>query len=592
MSDRLVSIVIPYYNEPELLRECLCSIYSNTGYRAFEVIVVDDASPGGGCGRFLSEFPQTRFLRKEKNGGFVPSCNSGAEAASGELLLFLNHDTTVTPGWLAAMVDTFEAVPEAGVVGSKLVFPDSGLVQHAGGFYRKENRLWAVQYKRAPAAHPLVNRRRRVQWVTGACLLIEKELFFKVGKFDPNDIIEDQDLCFKVRRLGKQVLYCPESMVYHVEDSTGIISFNLLYWYQRFLTRWGDEMVFDDEAVYSQDGFDPEFVNRVAGLGEGFNFNYVLMAADMLGLDGPRSQRKFIDGKSEEHLIRHLLDRTRKQAAAYSNHFVEMSQRLRFKLGMVRFRAGHFTEADMLFSSLTTGDSGHSYPHQGLIMLALCDSARTHFRRAAYRLEAAEFPVEHEYMRTVALILRHGLLAGLGRAGEAEETGRRIEQIVCEGSNKFRYKVCRLLVQISEALLAAGMGREVRALVDFMMNILARCEGSLLSISTAFSGGHRYSVTTLLANAGSICERLGQFDDALELYERAYALTGDGCRDLALSIHYHLGTSNLQLGRDKEARGHLERVLELEPGHGKALEYLEQLLLEPEQIAAAPSGAM
>jgi GT2 family glycosyltransferase/tetratricopeptide (TPR) repeat protein len=594
MSDRLVSIIIPYYNEPELLRDCLDSIYSSTGYSAFEVIVVDDASPGGGCDMLWKEFPDTQFIRKEKNGGFVASCNSGAGAASGEFLLFLNHDTRVTRGWLSAMVDTFDDVPEAGVVGSKLVFPDSGLIQHAGGIYRKGDGLWALQYKRAPASHPLVNRRCEVQWVTGACFMIEKGLFFEVGQFDPGDIIEDQDICFKVRRLGKKVIYCPESMVYHIQDSTGIISFNLRYWYQQFLARWGDEIVFDDEDIYSRDRFDPEFVNRVAGLGEGSNFNYVLMAIDILGLDDAESQRDFIEGKSEGYLISNLLDRTRERAQAYSNHFVEMSQRLRFKLGMVRFKAGDFTEADMLFSSLTTGHGGQSYPHERMIMLALCDIGREHFRRGAYRLGVAEFPVEHEHMQAVALILRHGLHAGLGRDEEAEETRRRIEEFVDGGSNKFRYKVCRKLVEIAEALLSAGMGGEVRALVGFMIDILARCEEGLLTISTAFSGGHRYTVTTLLANAGSICERLGEFNDALELYERAYALMGDGCRDLALSIHYHLGTLNLELGHMDEAELHLAQTLELEPGHGKALKYLERLLLESEleEIAVAPSGGM
>jgi len=589
MSDKTVSVIIPYYNEPELLRQCLRSIYSNTVYSPFEAIVVDDGSPDHAVDKLRGEFVWARFIRKERNGGFAASCNSGADAASGRYLLFLNHDTTVTRGWMSAMVKTLADEPAAGIVGSKLVYPDSELIQHAGGVYRREDGLWILRYKRAPASYYLVNRRCEVQWVTGACLMIERNLFYEAGKFDPRDMVEDQDLCFQVRRKGYRVIYCPESTVYHIQDSTDIISFNLRYWYNNFVERWRDYMVLDDEDMYSGDGFDPKFVNGIAALGEGWNFNYVLTAIDLLGTYDAESQQEFIAGKSQEQLIQTLLARL-KEKPDHSTHEMEMFERLKFTLGVVRLRAGHFTEADMLFSSTSTEYSDQSYPHERMIMLAVCDIGRKHFRRAAYRLSRTEFADKYGYFKPTAMILQYKLSKWLGRTEQADTLLQLVEEYIESNENNLLYKLCRKLVDVAELFAESGMDCEAGELVWFLTRILARCEARLQGLSTLFAGGHRYSVCHLLANAGSLYERLGRRAQALELYKHAHSLIDDSCRELAVSIHFHLGTLNFESGQYIEARRQLERTLALEPDHGKAKELLDQLTVRTEATTAAMGG--
>ena len=91
--------------------------------------------------RAIAKIPGVVFLRNEKNEGFIASCNRGAEKARGSYLVFLNNDTEVTQGWLRALRETFELEPRAGLVGSKLVFPD-GRLQEAGGIIWRDATGW------------------------------------------------------------------------------------------------------------------------------------------------------------------------------------------------------------------------------------------------------------------------------------------------------------------------------------------------------------------------------------------------------------------------------------------------------------------
>ncbi len=201
-----VSIIIPAFGGPLLTFTCLKSVHANTPAGRYEVIVIDDASPEP-LQAELSEVRGITIERNATNAGFIASCNRGAAIARGEVLLFLNNDTIVTPGWLQAILQIFEHRPQAGLVGAKLVYPD-GRLQEAGGIVWRDGSAWNCGRDDDPA-RPEHNYLREVDYCSGACLAVPAAVFRAVGGFDPRyapAYYEDTDLAFAVRAAGRGVV--------------------------------------------------------------------------------------------------------------------------------------------------------------------------------------------------------------------------------------------------------------------------------------------------------------------------------------------------------------------------------------------------
>ncbi|MBA2077455.1 glycosyltransferase [Rhodanobacter sp. PCA2] len=221
-----VSVIVPVHGKLPYTVACLRSIARHDAHAAYEVIVVDDASPDDSAS-VLGRIDGLRLLRNERNLGFIGSCNLGAAAARGEYLLFLNNDTQVTPGWLDRLLDCFVEEADCGVAGSRLVYPD-GRLQEAGGLVYADGSAW--NYGRfEDRDDPRFLYRRDVDYVSGAALMIEAALFRNVGGFDQRyapAYCEDMDLAFAVRATGRRVIYQPESLVVHCEGiSSGLDPF-------------------------------------------------------------------------------------------------------------------------------------------------------------------------------------------------------------------------------------------------------------------------------------------------------------------------------------------------------------------------------
>lgn len=248
------SIIIPVYNLAAVTRRCLDHLFALAPPSADrEVIVVDDGSRDGTPALLAEYGDRIRVVAHDRNRGYSTACNDGAAVATGEHLVFLNNDTIPLAGWLDALARAAED-DRVGIVGSKLLYPD-GTIQHAGIAFDQDRQPRHI-YVGFPGDHPAVNKPRRMQMVTGGCMLIRRDLFARVGGFDATFLngFEDVDLCLKARALGFEVAYCPESVLYHLETVSDRAVDRDPENRRAFFERWGDRIEVDDWRYYVEDG--------------------------------------------------------------------------------------------------------------------------------------------------------------------------------------------------------------------------------------------------------------------------------------------------------------------------------------------------
>lgn len=215
-----VSILIPVYNKAVYTFNCLKSILENTEGVDYEVVVVDDCSTDN-TAAMLASMENVKVVRNEENLGFLRTCNRGAALATGRYILLLNNDTQVLPGWLEALVRLAENDPAVGAVGAKLVYP-TGRLQEAGGIIWNDGSSYAYGRDDDPA-RPEYNFVRDVDYCSGACLLVRRDLWERAGGFDLRfapAYYEDTDLCFTIRQMGYRVVYQPAAVVIHREGTS------------------------------------------------------------------------------------------------------------------------------------------------------------------------------------------------------------------------------------------------------------------------------------------------------------------------------------------------------------------------------------
>jgi len=253
-----ISIIIPLYNKVEYTKQCLEALTLNTDQSlGYEVVLVDNASTDGTADYLRTLSGDVTIVTNRKNLGFAKGCNQGGRIARGRYLVFLNNDTIPHPGWLDGLIKGTEQ-DGADIVGARLLYPN-GRAQHAGVAFNEQSIGYHI-FNGFPADAPAVNRKRFMQCVTAACMLVKRELFTELGGFDEGYLngFEDVDFCLRAGERGRRILYTPESVLIHFEETSEGRKAHDEPNIRRFLARWQGKVRCDDQEFYRAEGFRTE----------------------------------------------------------------------------------------------------------------------------------------------------------------------------------------------------------------------------------------------------------------------------------------------------------------------------------------------
>lgn len=256
-----VTIVIPSYNDFELLESLIRSIKETTNPKYTDVIVVDDyCQPDNRKKLETLEDEQVKIIFREKNGGFAKAVNTGLKATNKKRdVVLLNSDIIAHQDWLEALqYGAYEFSVDTGIVGPKLLYPD-GRIQSAGSYRNTEAPEWFDHYYRfQDSNYGPANIPQYCIGVTGACMYVKREFLNYVGFLDEGFqfAFEDMDWCLRGWEAGYRSLYFPASTLTHVESATRpkhkTLSEREKQSIEYFWKKWGDW--FDKRKVRNSKG--------------------------------------------------------------------------------------------------------------------------------------------------------------------------------------------------------------------------------------------------------------------------------------------------------------------------------------------------
>lgn len=256
-----LSIIIVSFNTKEVITDCIKSVVKYTKNINYEIIVVDNGSKDGSLERIKElgkKYPQLILIDAKANLGFGKANNLGTKKAKGDYLLLLNSDTLVFDNAIAESLNRMKKIPEAGAFSCKLLNADRS-TQASGGHFPTLGNVFAWQFfiddlpiigKAVPSFHPQLgsyDRDQEIDWITGAFMLIPKEVFDKVGGFDENIFMytEEMELCFRLRKLGYKTIYHSTPSIIHLGGVSGGSAFALtsevkymIYFWKKHKPAW------------------------------------------------------------------------------------------------------------------------------------------------------------------------------------------------------------------------------------------------------------------------------------------------------------------------------------------------------------------
>jgi GT2 family glycosyltransferase len=238
-----LSIIILSYNTKDLTISCINSIVAlykqELDNNQFEIIVVDNASTDDSVAETLKlKTENLKIIENKENLGFSKGCNLGAKNANGEYLLFLNSDTEIKDQGFLKMVEYLKKNEQIGILGGALKNEDGTSQPSAGKFYNLLNLFLAmVGLERVGFLRESPKQIQKVDWVSGASLMIKKKVFEKIGGFEKELFMyaEDIELCFRANKKSFPTYFYPGVMLFHKEHGSSNRTFAILNIYKGIL---------------------------------------------------------------------------------------------------------------------------------------------------------------------------------------------------------------------------------------------------------------------------------------------------------------------------------------------------------------------
>ena len=242
-----LSIIVVNYNNYTLTENCIKSVLRTVKDIKFEIIVIDNNSPNNSFHILSEKFRNcnnVRIIKNSNNEGFGLANNKAVEASKANVLLFLNPDIEVLEGAISNLYKRLLSDEKIGIIGAKLLNKDLTLQYSC----RKVLKLGEFLIARTPlkkiVSKAYVNKLEdryllkylnhdeeiEADWIMGSCMMINKNVFLSVGGFSKDYFMyfEDVDLCYKVRKLGKIILYYPEAKMIHLHNQESVKKINKL----------------------------------------------------------------------------------------------------------------------------------------------------------------------------------------------------------------------------------------------------------------------------------------------------------------------------------------------------------------------------
>lgn len=240
-----LSIVILSYNTKKLTLDCIESVFDqyskNIENGEFEIIVADNASTDGTpveISNLKSKISNLKLIQNKNNFGFSKGNNAAVRDARGKYILFLNSDTQVKDKELLSMIDFLEKNPKVGILGGKIINNDQTPQPSAGKFYTLLNLcIVLLGLERLGFVRSSPSKISRVDWVSGAFMMIGKDLFDRLGGFDEHLFmyLEDMELCYRAKKEDFLTYFYPNVKLMHKKLGSSNKTFAIINIYKGIL---------------------------------------------------------------------------------------------------------------------------------------------------------------------------------------------------------------------------------------------------------------------------------------------------------------------------------------------------------------------